>query len=122
MKRMADGGSRGCSETSFSTFCKRPHKASGSRSLPLTRSLRIVERSSVPSIYRALLETKQLPEREPATLPIVQSRARSLWKIDRFDRIFRYTILALIYRLHGHCDLRTAVVRHREQVEVVSNT
>src|SRR5678816_2576568 len=100
MKRVADGGRRGSSETSLSTLCKRPRKASGSRSLPLTRSLRIVESSRVPSIYHALLETKQLPKREPATLPVMEARAGRLWILFRSNRIVRYTVLALLDRLH----------------------
>src|SRR6185295_2424104 len=125
MKRVADGGRRGSSETSLSTFCKRPRKASGSRSLPprsKTRSLKMVERSKVPSIYHALFETKQFPNGVPATLPAFDTSAGSLWIFDRFNRIFRYAILALVNSLHRYFDLRGAVVRHRDQVQVLFDT
>src|SRR6185295_16709132 len=121
MKRVADGGRRGSSETSLSTFSKRPRKASGSRSLPLTRSLRIVDSLSVPSIYHALLETKQLPKREPATFPIRTWPGSS--DASRFpDRIFGYPVLALVDSLNDHFDLGAAVLWYGHLVNVVRNT
>src|SRR6185503_10292643 len=110
MKRVAVGGRRGCSDTSFSTFSKRPRKASGSRSLPLTRSLRIVESLRVPSIYHALLETKQLPKREPATLSVSRTGSSFTGAFRRHDWIFRYAVLALVDGLHEHFDLGAAVL------------